>query len=181
MPDQTNREKFVDDLLDASLRQYSQTGTRDGLEGRVLRRLEEAPKTSWFAGLHWSAVGAFATVLVVALALFTYPPERVTPSPKAQAPPAQAQPGGAVPQVAPPADRAPRMNQTIQQSGVRPNFGGVKPATGELPPCKPDEQPAGRTKDSATKGTKGKKSKVSPDCVPAVPARQQARPAHPPN
>jgi hypothetical protein len=163
------RDQFVDDLLDASLRQYGRTGARDGLENRVLRRLEEAPKPSWLAGLHWSAVGAFATVVVVALALFTYPPDRVDPSPKAQPVPAQTQPVNPVPQVvAPPPDRTPRFNKTIQQSGVRPKFGGVKSATGELPPCKPGEVPA----DTARKAAEKEKSTSPADCVPVSKKRR---------
>jgi hypothetical protein len=176
------RDRFVDDVLDASLRNYGRTGARDGLENRVLRRLQEAPKTSWFAGVHWSAIGALATVLVVVLALFTYPPDRVAPSPKAQPAPAQVQPVTPIPQVvAPPPDRTPRYNKTMQQSGVRPKFGGVRPA-GELPPCKPGEEPAGAIKkrDKATAGAvDGDRSKVSPDCVPASPKRQQSPPIPP--
>ena len=167
MPDPTKRDKFLDDLLDASLRHYSRTEPRAGLENRVLRRLDDAPQTSWFRGLHWSAIGAFATVLVVALALFTYPPETRSPAKSVQ--PAVA-PGQAAPKVetavpavaAPPVDRSRRFNKTIQQSGVRPNFSGTKPATGALPPCKPGEV----TADTAKKGEPKAKSKASPDCVP---------------
>ena len=167
MPDPTKRDKFLDELLDASLRAYGRTEPRAGLENRVLRRLDDAPKGSWFTGLHWSAVGAFATVLVVALALFTYPPETRAPVKSAQpgVAPGQAAPKVETPApavVAPPANRSPRFNKTIQQSGVRPNFSGTKPSTGALPPCKPGEVTAGTAKKVGPKT----ESKASPDCVP---------------
>lgn len=167
MPDPTKRDKFLDELLDASLREYSRTEPRAGLENRVLRRLDDAPQTSWFTGLHWSAIGAFATVLVVALALFTYPPETRAPaksvSPGAAADQAAPKVETSAPVVpAPPVERAPRFNKTIQQSGVRPNFSGTKPGAGALPPCKPGEGTAG----TAKKGEPKTESKASPDCVP---------------
>lgn len=183
------RDQFVDEVLDAALRQYGRSEAPPGLENRVLRRLEEAPRTTqWLTGWRWSAAGAVATIVVVALALMTYPPEstRVGPSPKTDSAPgasvgsgaagtaSPAGPGAAeqrkvVPQiVVPPPNRAPRFNKTIQQSGVRP--GGVRPSTGALPPCKPGQVPANT---AGKPGAEKEKTKTSPDCVPAIPVRQQ--------
>jgi hypothetical protein len=105
--------------------------------------------TAW----RWSALGAVATVVVVALALITYPPEsRVGPLP-----------------AAPPPNRTPRYNQTVQQSGVQPNFGGAQTKSKELRPCKPGERPnsAARKSTQDTQQSTKNETKVSEDCIPA--------------
>ena len=151
------RDQFIDNLLDASLREYGRTEPRIGLENRVLRRLEEAPrKTFWMTGWRWSAVAVVATMVMVALALITYPPEATPPH------------------------RTPRFNRTIPASGVKPSLGnGVKPQGEALPPCKPGEEPKSASEKSTTEpqGSTKSKTKVSEDCVPAASKQSPTAPA----
>jgi hypothetical protein len=154
----SQRDQFIDNLLDASLREYSRTEPRIGLENRILRRIEEAPpqrfwmKTFWMTGWRWSAVAVVAVLIVSAVLLLR-------------------------PHVPPP-NRAPRFNQTIPASGVNPNLGnGVRPVA--LPPCKPGEEPKSAAKKSTqdTQESTKSKSKVSEDCVPASSKQPQPAPA----
>ena len=180
------RDQFVDDILDAALRNYSRAEPLSGLENRVLRRLHEnPPKSSWLTGWHWTAMGAVGTLAVVALALITYPPEVnrfVSPQTKQDVAPGDANrvgPGaagvanplarsGAVQQrsapaavTVPPANRTPRFNKTIQQSGVRPGgTSGIRPQT--LPPCTPEQEANLKKKQAEHKD----QAKTPPDCAP---------------
>jgi hypothetical protein len=58
------REKFVDDLLDKALANYSQAEARMGLEGRVLARLEEEKAASPRGWWRWAWVPAAAVALI---------------------------------------------------------------------------------------------------------------------
>jgi hypothetical protein len=145
-PEPTNRahDQFVDELLDAALRQYGRTEPRSGLEQRILHRLEErpAPVAGWFARWQWPA-GALATAAILAIAFFVVlNPETsrhagkqpaAVPSKQAQA----AAPGPAVTpeQVAgitvPPANRGPRFN-TVRPGSARGAAGAlVRPGVAE--------------------------------------------------
>jgi len=163
MPDnpKSPRDQFLDELLDASLRQYGRTEPRIGLVNRVLRHIEDAPqKTSWMTGWRLSAVGFVVTIVVVALALISYPPDATHVGP-GTLPPAN---------TVPPPDRTPRFNKPIPPSGVRPL---------ELPPCKPGQQPKASAKKSTEEAPESTKSttKVSEDCVPAPSKQPQTAPA----
>jgi hypothetical protein len=174
------RDQFVDDVLDAALRNYGRAEPLAGIENRVLRRLEQdPPKSFWLTGWHWSAMGAVGTLAVVALALITYPPEVRLPRPSYA--PATQQPGAAAPTdpgsrflggpVAVPApNRTPRFNKTIQQSGVRSGSSGVRP----LPPCTPEQQAALKKKQAEQKN----EAKTSQDCVSV--SQQHPSQARPP-
>ena len=157
------RDQFVDDVLDAALRNYSRTEPLAGLENRVLRRLQEnPPKSSWLTGWHWTAMGAVGTLAVVSLALITYPPEVRLPAPLRG--PAVEPKGGAVapanpgfrfegPVAVPPPNRSPRFNR-IRPGGTP----GIRPQA--LPPCTPEQEAA--LKKQAEQKDQAKKP---PDCV----------------
>lgn len=132
----THNDKFLDELLDASLAQYGRTEPRVGLEGRVLRRMEEAQQTrslGWFGGWRWAVAGACVVVLVSTAALLSLRDRSARPN-RAQEP-AEKQSTTATTKVAPPqavvsaaqvtglvvpsANRAPRFNR------VRPDVAAV--------------------------------------------------------
>lgn len=172
------RDQFVDDLLDAALREYGRAEARPGLENRILRRLEESPpKRSWLSGWHWTSMGAVGTLAVIALALITYPPEVNRVGPAVPARPgateqhnstsAPAQPAVTVP----PPNRSPRFNQRTPQSGVR--FGGTRSQA--LPPCTPEQEAAQKKKQLEQTD----QAKTPEDCVPASP-QQHSPAARPP-
>lgn len=63
-------KRFVDELLDASLRRYASAEPGPGLEGRVLagvraRHLAGSRRTAWAWGMGVAAVAALVTLLVV--------------------------------------------------------------------------------------------------------------------
>jgi hypothetical protein len=66
MPDERN-DKFLDELLDASLRHYSDAAPRERLEGRVLAQLRSARAARSQRRWVWAlAVGVAATVVIIA-------------------------------------------------------------------------------------------------------------------
>jgi hypothetical protein len=72
-------KRFVEELLDASLRHYARAEPRPGLEGRVLagvraRQRDARRRTFW----GW-AVGAAGASAVVTLLVFSYLPRHQTP------------------------------------------------------------------------------------------------------
>jgi hypothetical protein len=174
------RGEFLDDLLDASLRNYGRVEPLTGLEQRVLRRLDDEPKRSWLSGWHWSAMGAVGTLAVIALALVTYPPEvnrMVTPQKQVEHGASEQRSAPAPATVAPPPNRTPRYLQRTPKSGVR--FGGasgVRPQA--LPPCEPEEQKDGKPKQTADEKQKPRNPQ---DCVPALPQQKRPERKNPPN
>jgi hypothetical protein len=63
-------KRFVDELLDASLRRYASTEPRPGLEGRVLagvraRQQAARRRTVWAWGMGLAAVAAMVTLLLI--------------------------------------------------------------------------------------------------------------------
>jgi hypothetical protein len=79
------------------------------------------------------------------------------------------------PAVAPPPNRTPRFNRTIQESGgVRPGgTSGVRPQAA-LPPCTAEQEAAMKKKQAESKD----QQKIPPDCVPA--SQQQPSQTRPP-
>ena len=66
-------KRFVDELLDASLRRYASAEPRPGLEGRVLagvraRQQAMRRRTAWFWVAGLASAAAMATLLVISLA-----------------------------------------------------------------------------------------------------------------
>ncbi len=72
------RNQFVDELLDASLRRYSQVEPRAGLEERLLAGVpEQAQRFAW-PSWAWIPATATAAILLAALAFYA---TRQTPAP----------------------------------------------------------------------------------------------------
>jgi hypothetical protein len=66
MPDERD-DRFLDELLDASLRHYSEAAPREGLEGRVLAGLRSARAAKSPRKWAWAlAVGFVATFVIIA-------------------------------------------------------------------------------------------------------------------
>jgi hypothetical protein len=66
MPDERD-DKFLDELLEASLRHYSDALPREGLEGRVLAQLRSARAAKSRRKWDWAlAVGVTAVVVIIA-------------------------------------------------------------------------------------------------------------------
>lgn len=83
------KERFVDELLDKALANYSQAEPRLGLEGRVLARLEEENNSRARVWWKWSWVPA-AAALLIAGGLYLARPKAQPPAvPVAVAKPAQ--------------------------------------------------------------------------------------------
>ena len=81
-------DRFVDDLLDASLRQYRSQEPRAGLEGRILAKVRAREHAAGRRGWVW-ALGAAAVAAVAVVAVALYVPYR-RPAPVAPAPRAMA-------------------------------------------------------------------------------------------
>jgi len=94
-------KRFVDELLEASLRNYAGAGPRPGLEGRVLvgvraRQATARRRTSWA----WAASVAAMTAMVM-LTMIHHPRRQPAPSPMTAAAPPNS-PAPAFDKVAPP-------------------------------------------------------------------------------
>jgi hypothetical protein len=77
-------DRFVDDLLDASLRQYRSQEPRAGLEGRILAKVRAREHAAGRRGWVW-ALGAAAAAAVAVVAVALYVPYR-RPAPVAPVP-----------------------------------------------------------------------------------------------
>ena len=154
-------ERFLDDLLDASLAGYSRPAPRLGLEGRVLQRLEEerhAQTLGWLGGWRWAAVGACAVVILAASALWMRrpaSPPQISQMPATATKPIAPQPAVAPPRkaaipaaeiaavVVPPALHGPRFN-VVRPDGVTaavPAVAAAMPRLASFPaPAPPSEQ-----------------------------------------
>ena len=73
------KERFVDEILDKALANYSQAEPRMGLEGRVLARLEEEKTASARVWWRWAWAPA-AAALLIAGGLYLARPKTGTPS-----------------------------------------------------------------------------------------------------
>jgi hypothetical protein len=64
--DETERNQFADDLLNASLARYSTVTPRPGLEGRILANAKAAKaRRTWFVWAGWLAAGAAAALIAI--------------------------------------------------------------------------------------------------------------------
>lgn len=107
--DEKKPDRFLDDLLDASLKRYSSVEPRAGLEERVLAHLHANPQRAPWLGWSWAARGAVAGVVFLAALLVFW--QRSTPPAPAPAELAR----GSAPRVAPAvAPTAPSVVRTIR-------------------------------------------------------------------
>lgn len=99
-----DKEKFVDEVLDKALANYSHAEPRLGLEGRVLARLEEQ-KTARAGWWKWAWVPAAAALLIAGGLYLSRP-----------APPSPTAPSAAVKPNPPVIAPAPKTNSTVIQA-----------------------------------------------------------------
>jgi hypothetical protein len=79
MPDERD-DKFLDELLDASLRHYSDAVPREGLEGRVLARLRSARAAESRPMWVWALTAGVAAIIVLIAGIAIRKPVPVRPA-----------------------------------------------------------------------------------------------------
>lgn len=108
------RQEFVDELLDASLRRYSQVEPRRGLEERLLANVpEQAQRFAWPS---WVWIPAAATAAILLAALAFYATRQAAPPPSAPS----------VAQQVPSAPVAPTMSAKATPPAPYPNVSRVR-------------------------------------------------------
>ncbi len=83
MPDERD-DKFLDELLDASLRHYSDALPREGLEGRVLAQLRSARAAKSSRKWAWALAAGVAAAVVIIAGIAIRKPVPVRPAITAQ-------------------------------------------------------------------------------------------------
>ena len=77
------RDQFVDQLLDASLRQYRGEEPRSGLEMRILASIRTRERAARVRGLGWAVAACAGILAVIAVTLHFAPTQLRRPTPSA--------------------------------------------------------------------------------------------------
>lgn len=128
-------DRFVDDLLEASLARYRGEEPRAGLEMRVLagvRSRERAARRRW---LGWAVAGCAGLVAVIALTLHFARAPRRQPTPSASL----GQPAAKAPAMASEAQPSLRPSGPVQRAGEEPRT--ARTAVRATKPTRPEQFP----------------------------------------